>query len=295
MSAFFSIVQSRYTVKTVEAIVGCAVYGNDEPLWVEQALNSILKQTYEDFLLVVVIDGPVSFEIQEVIDVKAQLDERVVVVESKINQGLAACMNFVLDWSLSLKPTYFFRMDADDVSLPNRFQTQIQFLQTHPNVSILGTALIEINEENEKVGSRMMPVSNQQIIRLLPRRCTVNHPTVCIRYEVFLDGYRYNHHLRNTQDYFLWIELAQAGYVFRNLKEQLLMFRRVNDFYKRRGLSKSINEFKARFGAMFKLKRLTLYNLTYAIAVFTLRLLPSKLVKMAYKLDRHLLEKYFKH
>jgi hypothetical protein len=75
----------------------------------------------------------------------------------------------------------------------------------------------------------------------------------------------------------------------------LLRFRRVNDFYKRRGLIKSLNEFRARFRAMRWLKRLTPYNLLYACMVLGLRMMPSWVVKMAYKLDRHLLEKIIKH
>lgn len=295
MSPNFSIRHCQYQVHETAAIVAMAVYHQDCSEWVNQAIESIRQQIYRDFLFVVVIDGPVSPSLQASIMNHAQDDNRIVVVEGAVNRGLAACMNFAIDWSLSLKPKYFFRMDADDISVPNRLEKQISYLEKHAHVSVLGTGLEEINEQNEKVGARVMPLTNRQITRLLPRRCTINHPTVCIRCKVFIDGYRYDDSLRNTQDYFLWIELASRGYIFCNLKDKLLNFRRVNDFYKRRGLTKSFNEFRARLRAMRLLKRVTAYNLLYACLVLGLRMMPSAVVKMAYKLDRHLLEKFIKH
>ena len=295
MTPNFSIKHSSYLVHEIPAIVSMAVYEKDCADWVDQAIVSIRQQTYNDFLYVIVIDGHISPELLAVIMQHAEEDERLVIIEGSVNRGLATCMNFAIDWSLSLKPQYFFRMDADDISELNRLEKQITYLSKHAHVAILGTGLIEINEQNNQVGARVMPQTNRQITRLLPRRCTINHPTVCIRYKVFTDGYRYDDALQNTQDYFLWIELAAAGYIFCNLKDKLLRFRRVNDFYKRRGLIKSLNEFRARFRAMRWLKRMTPYNLFYACMVLGLRMMPSGVVKMAYKLDRHLLEKIIKH
>ncbi|MDC8832680.1 glycosyltransferase [Alteromonas gilva] len=295
MTPNFSIKHSRYIVHEVPAIVAMAVYGQDREEWVAQAISSIRQQTYTDFLYVIVIDGEIPQSMYDLIMQHGADDERLVIVQGTVNRGLSSCMNFAIDWSLSLKPQYFFRMDADDVSEVNRLEKQINYLDKHLHVSILGTGLVEINEQNQKVGARVMPQTNRQIKRLLPRRCTINHPTVCIRYNVFTDGYRYNDSLRNTQDYFLWIELASKGYIFCNLKDKLLRFRRVNDFYKRRGLIKSLNEFRARIRAMCELRRLTPYNLFYACFVLGLRMMPSGIIKMAYKLDRHILEKIVKH
>jgi len=112
---------------------------------------------------------------------------------------------------------------------------------------------------------------------------------------VFEKGFTYDARLMNTQDYFLWVTLASNGFIFRNLKDRLLKFRRVNNFYKRRGLSKSINEFRARVFAMVKLRQLNAYNLFYACSVLLLRLMPGKIVKLAYKLDRQLLDRFGKH
>lgn len=278
-----------------DAIVALSTYNGDRADWLSQAVNSILTQTFEDFVLVIVIDGPVENSLQAIIDEASKRDERVAVIYSPSNQGLAASMNKAIEFVASLNPAFFFRMDADDISLPTRLEKQVNYLKTHKNVGVLGTSLIEVNEKGNKVGRRAMPSSHKKIVSILPRRCSLNHPTVAIRYELLLRGFRYDNELKNTQDYFLWIEMAANGIVFRNLQEPLLEFRRVNDFFKRRGLSKSLNEFKARFFAMKMLRRFTVTNLVYALLVLVLRMMPARVIKLAYKLDRKILEKLFKN
>lgn len=277
-------------------LVALTTYENDSEAWLSQAIESVLAQSFKNFALLIAINGPVAASKTSLLLKFAAQDERVIVAQNEHNEGLAACMNQAIDWMLS-RPHYqfFARMDADDICHPERLEKQHHFLKLHSKVAILGTALTEIDESGRQVGSRVMPASNSVIVRMLPRRCTLNHPTVMIRSEVFEQGHRYDSQLMNTQDYFLWIELAAAGYEFRNLRERLLEFRRVNDFYKRRGLSKSLNEFKARFLAMRRLRRFTLFNITYAVAVLLLRLMPAQMIKLAYKLDRVLLEKLIRH
>ena len=291
----FSILHNENKKKHVESIVAMAVYQADNARWLKEAIESITSQSYTDFLFVIVIDGSVPDSIIKVLEGAARNDERVVLGQNSHNIGLASSMNSVIDFGLAFNPSFFVRMDADDISEEYRLLRQITYLKKHSNISVLGSALTEINESGNKVGARVMPASHKQIIRILPRRCSLNHPTVVIRYNVFLDGHRYNGDLLNTQDYFFWITLASQGYIFRNLKDRLLKFRRVNNFYKRRGLSKSLNEFKARIYAITKLKQYSPYNFFYACGVLSLRLMPGKVVKLAYKLDRHLLERFGKH
>jgi glycosyltransferase involved in cell wall biosynthesis len=265
--------------------------------WVEQAINSVLQQTYQNFVYVIVIDGDINEDIYTYLCDVCRQNKKMILALNRSNSGLSSCMNFIVDWVLSEhgETKYFFRMDADDISEKNRFSLQVGYLEEHPNISILGCALKEINEVGDVVGKRKLPIKHGDIVKFLPKRCSINHPTVALRIKVFKDGFRYNKSLRNTQDYFLWIELAAAGYQFANLGGKLLQFRRVNDFYKRRGLEKSFNEFKARFYAMRALKRYTIGNIVYAISVLLLRLMPSEVVKLAYKLDRFLLARKVKH
>jgi len=255
----FSFLTPTDLCESFETVVGMAVYIEDRLEWVEQAINSVLNQTYQKFVCVIVIDGEINEKIYTYLCDVCRQNKQMILVLNSSNSGLSSCMNFVIDWVLSTHSDtkYFFRMDADDISEGHRFSSQIDYLEKHQNVSILGCALKEINEIGDVVGKRKLPIKHGDIVKFLPKRCSINHPTVAIRFNVFKDGFRYNNALLNTQDYFLWIELAAAGYQFANFGEKLLQFRRVNDFYKRRGLAKSFNEFKARFYAMRELKRYT--------------------------------------
>lgn len=282
---------------SVEAVVAMAVYAGDRREWVEEAVYSLVCQTYEHHIMVVVIDGDISDEVLTYLVNISKLLDNLLLVRGSTNNGLSACMNFAINWTLSNVNTvkYFFRMDADDISDPKRLEKQITFLQKHPKISVLGSGLYEVNELGTKVGQRKLPQKHGEIVRYLPKRSSLNHPTVAIRMKVFEQGFRYREDLMNTQDYFFWADLAAAGFKFANLSDKLLKFRRVNDFYKRRGLGKSINEFKARFYTMKMLNKYSLGNILYAFAVLALRLMPGRIVKIAYKLDRYLLNKRVTH
>jgi glycosyltransferase involved in cell wall biosynthesis len=295
LSKHYSIVQSDKDVAQATAIVGMAVYSEDRIDWVKQGLVSIENQTYKDFLLILVIDGDVSAEMEDFLHCFVKSNGRIVLVKNDENSGLSVSMNHVVDIAKTYSPSYFFRMDADDISLPDRFAKQIAFLEKNPKISILGTSLTEVNEAGKTVGKRNLPLKHGEILRFLPKRCSINHPTVSIRFSVFEQGFRYRESVMNTQDYFFWADLAAAGFKFANLKQKLLKFRRVNDFYKRRGFSKSINEFKARFYTMKVLKKYSIGNIIYAFAVLGLRLMPARIVKVAYKIDRYFLNKRVKH
>ena len=295
MTRQFKLIANIESTQPFDAIVGMAVYAGDRLVWVKQAINSILSQTYQNFALAIVIDGGISPEILTFLIANAKSNSNLALIEGKRNVGLSACMNHIIEWAVPLKPKYFFRMDADDISEPLRLETQIGYLAQNPQVHVLGSALVEVDESGMKVGQRKLPLSHNEIVNFLPKRCSINHPTVVIRFDIFLAGHRYRENLRNTQDYFLWADLSSAGFKFANLPQSLLKFRRVDDFYKRRGLDKSINEFKARFYTMKKLGKFGVGNVFYAFAVLCLRLMPAKVVKLAYKIDRYYLSKWVKH
>lgn len=287
--------RSKTEISEAQAVVGMSTYNGDNAIWVEKAVNSILCQTFTDFIFIIVVDGAIDGEIWTLLKSYAESDKRIVLACSDTNRGLSSSMNFAIEYGLQFEPNVFFRMDSDDISLQDRFQLQMDYFEHHPETTILGTSLVEINEDGNKVGKRNLPLTNESIVKIFPRRCAINHPTVAIKYTVFNKGFRYKEELMNTQDYFLWAELSAAHFSFANLPQPLLQFRRVNDFYKRRGFSKSINEFRARFYMMKVLKKYNLKNLIYAFAVLFLRLMPAKLVKLAYRLDRYLLNKRVRH
>ena len=166
----FSILHDKNKKQHVESIVAMAVYQADNAKWLREAIDSITKQTYTNFLFVIVIDGPVPQAISGVLNDAVKRDDRIILTQNSHNIGLASCMNAVIDFSMQFKPTFFVRMDADDISEEHRLLRQITYLKRHSNISVLGSALTEINESGFKVGARVMPASHKQIVRILPRR-----------------------------------------------------------------------------------------------------------------------------
>lgn len=284
------ILQSSYPISdSVSIVCGMSVYINDRLEWVKQAVESVLSQTLPADLFMIVLDGEVADDIAVYLSDLEKQNENLALVHGLKNQGLSTCMNYIIETTLPLNPQYFLRMDADDICVAHRFEKQITLLNKHANVDVLGSALWEIDEQGNRVGIRRLPLTHSKLLNAFSRRCPINHPTVAIRYNVFMRGHRYLTNMLNTQDYFLWIALAKDGCKFANVKEPLLHFRRINGFYKRRGRGKSLNEFKARLLAMDGLKQRTLQNYCYALFVLTLRMMPSWVIKVAYKADRFIL------
>ena len=119
-----------------------SVYNGEK--YLKQAIESILKQTYTNFRFIIVDDGSndSSFDI-----IKSFTDERIVIIRNDRTQGLTRSLNKALR---TANGEYIARQDADDISLSNRLKSQIDFLEKHPEVELLGTGVYLINEKGEE-------------------------------------------------------------------------------------------------------------------------------------------------
>ncbi|MBE7213953.1 glycosyltransferase [Shewanella benthica] len=272
-----------------------SVYSGDKLAWLQEACESVLAQTLPASVFFIVIDGDVATDIALYLSALERDNVSIILAHGANNKGLSTCMNYIIDWAIQYKPSYFFRMDADDISVSHRFEKQVQLLENHPDVDVLGSALWEIDESGKRVGIRRLPTKHSALLNSFSRRCPLNHPTVAIRFKVFENEHRYLVDKLNTQDYFFWIQLAKGGYKFANVREPLLHFRRINGFYKRRGRGKSLNEFKARMFAMEQLEQKSWNNYVYAVLILVMRMMPAQVIKVAYKVDRYFLNKIGRH
>ncbi len=124
-----------------------SVYNGDK--YLREAIESILNQTFTDFEFIIVNDGSTdnSLEIIESYD-----DERIKTINNKKNIGLTKSLNKALKFA---KGKYIARQDADDVSLPNRFEKQVEYLDSHPEVALVGTSVYLIDENGKIIGKRI--------------------------------------------------------------------------------------------------------------------------------------------
>ena len=184
---------------------------NQKEEYLREAIESILNQTYKDFEFIIVNDGSTNNS-EEVI--LSYSDDRIVYIKQE-NQGVARSLNNGISQT---KGEYIARMDSDDISLPERFEKQIKFLEEHPEVSILGTWY----ETFPKV-YRVQTPENVRYTDVL-NCCCICHPSVMMR-KADLDKYnlRYNPEF-TSEDYELWSRAVQYLNI-QNLPEVLVKYR----------------------------------------------------------------------
>jgi glycosyltransferase involved in cell wall biosynthesis len=186
--------------------------------YVEQAIRSILDQTLEDFELILIDDGSTD-ETSEII--KKFHDPRIVMIHHDRNEGIVSSLN---DGLRLARGEFIARMDADDISLPDRLSKQRAYLLLHPEYGVCGTSL-------QLIGTQQilhMPVDPEELkCQLLYHTCLF-HPTVMVRRRV-LEQHNiwYDSSYPYAQDYALWVKLSHVTKLS-NLQEVLLYYRTHN-------------------------------------------------------------------
>lgn len=266
--------------------VAMSVYKSDKLPYLVEAVDSILEQDYEAFHIYIEVDGTVSPDVKSYLN---KLDsQKTTVTFHRENKGLATRLNQIIDKVLqSGKFSYIARMDSDDISDRSRFREQVDLLSKNRDIYVLGTDVIEINNKGETIFYKHMESNSDKIRSNIIKKCPVNHPSVMFRVELFdTYGLRYQDNLMNTQDYYLWVDAIDKGLKISNLNKPLLKFRIDENFHKRRGLKKSLNEFNSRVYAMKKLSMFSLGNALHTLLLFSLRLSPESIKKLSYKYMR---------
>ncbi|TLS77479.1 glycosyltransferase [Photobacterium damselae] len=263
--------------------VALSIYKSDTIECLQEAINSILKQTYRNFDLYIEVDGKVDNNILNYLEI-LECNENVFIDYHSENKGLAFRLNQIIDTVVN-KGGYKFiaRMDADDISHVNRFEEQVSFLLENDFIDVIGSDIIEIDEYGNEVFYKKMEKDFDKIKHNIIKKCPFNHPSVMFKIEIFNEGFRYDPKLINTQDYYLWIDLLSSGKVFSNINKPLLKFRVNESFHSRRGIKKAINDVKSRLYAFEKLGVINLGNILHVVNLFILRVSPPKIKKIAYK------------
>ena len=214
-----------------------AVYNGER--FLQQAIDSILEQTFTDFEFVIVDDGSTD-STWRILQEYAEEDARVVLLRSQTNQGLAKSLNRGLKIA---RGEYIARMDADDVSLPERLGVQASFLDDHAQAGIVGSAIKVIGADGAYLKTIRHPVSHNFILWNLCFHTPLAHPSVMLRKDVVDWVGGYNDDLAVNQDRDLWQRLSSVTR-FANLPEALLLFRRHD-----RSITKQFGEIQARNSA----------------------------------------------
>ena len=261
-----------------------SVYKNDNPNFLKLALESIYEnQTKKPDEIVIVFDGPIPKELEQVLnEYKKGKEKTVKYLPQKENKGLGEALRI---GSEACTCDYIFRMDSDDISLPKRFEKQADYLNKHPEIDVLGGDIAEFNEypdENNK-RIRSCPEKMNGIIEMCKKRNPMNHVTVCIKRTALIESGGYLS-LKYLEDYYLWIRMIANGKNLANMKETLVYVRVGNGFENRRGAKEQISGWKVLQKEMLKYnlitRRVSFLNM---IIIRTFVCTPPSIKKMIYK------------
>lgn len=214
--------------------VSMCVYGKDNPEYFDAAIASIVNQTVKPAEIVLVVDGPIPREIDAVIEkYRANLTDivfRPIYLEQNVGHGEARRICFD-----NCKFELIALMDADDLSVRDRFEKQLNYFDDNKDVSVVGGYIHEfINAPINCVGKRIVPPDDVDIKEYMKKRCPMNQVTVMFRKNDiasvggYIDWYC-------EEDYYLWIRLALAGFKFGNINANLVDVRVGEEMYSRRG------------------------------------------------------------
>ena len=210
------------------------VYKNDTPQYVRPAIDSIIKQTYS-CRIYIGVDGPIGNSLNSCLEAYEN-NKNVSIVRFAENRGLACVLNDLLQICFDNGYEYIARMDADDISLPDRIEKQICFLNEHPEIDVVGGAINEIDEEGCESGKTIVyPATPTECKKFFAKRNPLAHPAVLFR-KSFFDkiGHCYRPEYRKNQDTMLWYDGLMHGVNIANLPNVVLKFRMTEALFKKR-------------------------------------------------------------
>ena len=203
----------------VQLSVVMPVYNAEK--YLSEAIESILQQSFEDFEFLIINDGSTDRSK----DIVLQYDDpRIIYVENDSNMGLIATLNRGIKLARGL---FLARMDADDISVKDRFAKQIAFLKNNPNYGLCGSTVRIIDGKGQRKKRVMLPITDTEIRTYSYFSSPLIHPTV-MGYTHLFKSNLYSDDYKTAEDYELWVRLFECTCLY-NLEDDLLFYR-VHDF-----------------------------------------------------------------
>lgn len=209
-----------------------SVYCKEKPEYLRAAIESVVHQTLMPNEIVLVEDGPLTEELNELIrELKTQYNIlRPIQLPKNVQLGRA-----LAEGVKNCQYALIARMDTDDIAVPNRFEMQYCYMQKHPEVAVVGGYIEEFDDNDDEYHKiKSMPCKHEAIRKYARYRNPINHMTVMYRKEAILGSGNYTH-FPFLEDYELWSRVLKEKYVFANLPHVLVKARTNSGIYQRRG------------------------------------------------------------
>src|SRR3989344_4499750 len=188
--------------------------------YINSAIESILNQTFKNFELIIVNDCSTDNTIN-IVNSFIRKDARVKIINNKKRLNIAASLNKGINKASS---NIIARMDADDISLPNRLELQYKLINSSKNISVVGANIIVMDIDENEIAIRNYPDSSEKLKACLFRYSPFAHPVACFRRDIFNSVGGYNPKYSPTEDLDLWFRLG-VKYKFGSVQKPLLKYR----------------------------------------------------------------------
>lgn len=209
-----------------------SLYHKEKPEYLKLAIQSMIDQTYKPDEIVIVKDGKLTEELENVLkSFNYKYPKLFTIVEYEKNRGLGLALNYGLE---HCKNELVARMDTDDISKVDRCEKQVKYFEQHPELAIVGSNVDEFNGEITNItGRRVVPSLSEEIYNFAKKRSAFNHPAVMYKKSKVLEFKGYSD-LRRNQDVDLFGRMLYGGCKAENINESLLYFRSDDNLSKRR-------------------------------------------------------------
>lgn len=219
-----------------------SVYDGDKSECLKRAIDSILEQIYSNIEFVVVSDGIKNQSLLGILEYYSELDRRIRLVRLSVNQGLAHALNNAISLSTG---ALIVRMDADDISPPERIERLVSFMSNNPDVDAAGSYILEFSDEHNISAGNVVryPCVHEEMRNCFLRRNPLAHASAIFRRSFFEMAGSYQLFSVRNEDTLLWLNGFKAGCRFANLPDILYYVRHDRESAGRRvGFRKSFSD-----------------------------------------------------
>lgn len=207
-----------------------SVYKKEKPEYLQRALESLEEQTLLADEIVIVKDGELTNELEEVLSAfTKKLPLKVIALKENVMLGRALAVGL-----LECCHERVARMDSDDIAIKHRFALQMAFMDANPNISAVGGYISEFMHEGEIIRTKSMPLMPKELRQYAKFRNPLNHMTVMFQKSKVLEAGNYTH-FPLLEDYHLWSRMLAKGFALANMNTVLVLARIGADFSNKRG------------------------------------------------------------
>lgn len=208
-----------------------SVYIKENPQYLKQSIDSIISQTLPTNDFVIVEDGPLTDELNEILDTYEKQYTCIKLIKREKNWGLGASLNVGIQ---HCKNELIARMDSDDIAFPERCQKEVEQFNLDDELGIVGTGIVRfLDSINHVVGIKKMPTTYEDIYKYAKRRNPFNHPTVMYKKNAVINAGGYQETIRG-EDFALFTKMIFEGVKGKNLEKNYLYYRADKEQFKRR-------------------------------------------------------------